>query len=76
MVKAAGKLEKMECRAILAECGHFAYFQKEIAARMKVAVFMSSLLHVPWAQSFGEPSYILRIRLSCTAIITDMFSRM
>ena len=29
--RAAKKLEKMGCRAIAAECGYFAYFQKDIA---------------------------------------------
>jgi hypothetical protein len=48
--RAAKSLEKMGCRAIAAECGYFAYFQKEIAAYVDVPVFMSSLLQVPWAQ--------------------------
>lgn len=48
--RAAKKLEAMGCRAIAAECGYFAYFQKEIARHVAVPVFMSSLLQVPWAQ--------------------------
>jgi hypothetical protein len=40
----------MGCRAIAAECGYFAYFQREIADCVNVPVFMSSLLQVPWAQ--------------------------
>jgi len=48
--RAAKKLEKMGCRAIAAECGYFAYFQKDIAGYVDVPVFMSSLLQVPWAQ--------------------------
>ena len=42
--RAAKKLEKMGCRAIAAECGYFAYFQKEIAGYVDVPVFMSRLL--------------------------------
>jgi hypothetical protein len=53
--RAAKKLEKMGCRAIAAECGYFAYFQKEIAAHLDVPVFMSSLLQVPWAQQLVGP---------------------
>lgn len=48
---AARKLERMGCRAIAAECGYFAWFQKEIAAAVKVPVFASSLLQVPLAQT-------------------------
>jgi len=53
--KAAKKLEKMGCRAIAAECGYFAYFQKEIARTVDIPVFMSSLLQVPWAQNLIGP---------------------
>ncbi len=48
--RAAKNLEKMGCRAIAAECGYFAYFQKDIAGYVNIPVFMSSLLQVPWAQ--------------------------
>ena len=37
--RAAKKLEKMGCRAIAAECGYFAYFQKEIAGCVDIPVF-------------------------------------
>lgn len=47
---AAKKLERMGCRAIAAECGYFAYFQKEVAGQVDVPVFMSSLLQVPIMQ--------------------------
>ncbi len=50
ILKAAKKLESMGCRAIAAECGYFAYFQKEVAEVVDVPVFMSSLLQVPLAQ--------------------------
>ena len=48
--RAANKLERMGCRAIAAECGYFAYFQRDIAGSVDVPVFMSSLLQVPLAQ--------------------------
>lgn len=50
VLAAARKLERMGCRAIAAECGYFAWFQKEIANAVNVPVFASSLLQVPMAQ--------------------------
>ena len=50
ITRAARKLENMGCRAIAAECGYFAYFQKDIAGAVDVPVFMSSLLQVPFIQ--------------------------
>lgn len=50
ILAAASRLERMGCRAIAAECGYFAYFQKEVAGSVSVPVFMSSLLQVPLAQ--------------------------
>jgi len=59
--RAAKKLENMGCRAIAAECGYFAYFQKEIAGYVDVPVFMSSLLQVPWAQQLIGPDKVVGI---------------
>lgn len=64
ILRAALKLQKMGCRAIAAECGYFAYFQKEVAARLDVPVFMSSLLQVPWAQSIINPDHVVGILMS------------
>lgn len=50
IIAAAKNLEQMGCRAIAAECGYFAYFQKDVAKAVDVPVFMSSLLQVPFAQ--------------------------
>jgi len=59
--RAAKKLEQMGCRAIAAECGYFAIFQKEIAGHVDVPVFMSSLLQVPWAQQLVGPAKVVGI---------------
>jgi len=59
--QAAIKLEKMGCRAIAAECGYFAYFQKDIAGYVGVPVFMSSLLQVPLAQQLIGPDRVVGI---------------
>lgn len=50
ILEAAERLERVGCRAIAAECGYFAYFQREVAAHVDVPVFMSSLLQVPLIQ--------------------------
>jgi hypothetical protein len=55
ILRAAKKLERMGCRAIAAECGYFAYFQKEVAGYVDVPVFMSSLLQVPFIQNVIGP---------------------
>ncbi|MFC2046602.1 aspartate/glutamate racemase family protein [Chloroflexota bacterium] len=59
--QAAKHLEEMGCRAIAAECGYFAYFQKAIAAHVEVPVFMSSLLQVAWAQHLIGPDQVVGI---------------
>lgn len=50
ILEAAERLERMGVRAIAAECGYFAYFQREVAAHVNIPVFMSSLLQVPLMQ--------------------------
>lgn len=80
--RAAKKLEQMGCRAIAAECGYFAYFQKDIAGYVDVPVFMSSLLQVPLAQQLIGPNkvvglfvaerrYITPAHLEAVAILPD-----
>jgi len=56
ILKTAKKLEIMGCRAITAECGYFAYFQKAVAGSVNVPVFMSSLLQVPFIQRVIGPN--------------------
>jgi len=52
IVTAARELQdRYGCRAIAAECGFFAYFQKHVAEALDVPVFMSSLLQINWIQS-------------------------
>jgi hypothetical protein len=60
ILAAAKRLERMGCRAISAECGYFAYFQREVAGAVGVPVFMSSLLQVPMAQqSIGLDNVVI-----------------
>ncbi len=73
--RAAKKLEKMGCRAIAAECGYFAYFQKDIAGHVDVPVFMSSLLQVPLAQQLIGPDKIVGVLVSEKAYMTEVHLR-
>ncbi len=69
--RAAKNLENMGCRAIAAECGYFAYFQKEIAGYVDIPVFMSSLLQVPWAQQMIGPDKVVGLLAALKQYLTD-----
>lgn len=47
IVDAAKELVADGARAIIGACGYFAHFQKQVAAAVKVPVFMSSLCQIP-----------------------------
>jgi hypothetical protein len=69
--RAAKQLEKMGCRAIAAECGYFAYFQKAIAGYVNVPVYMSSLLQVPLAQQLIGPDRVVGILVARKQLMTQ-----
>jgi hypothetical protein len=69
--RAAKKLEAMGCRAIGAECGYFAYFQREIADCVSVPVFMSSLLQVPWAQQVIGPDQVVGVLVARSQFMAE-----
>jgi hypothetical protein len=71
ILRAAQKLEQMGCRAIAAECGYFAYFQRDVAANVEVPVFMSSLLQVPFAQQLIGPDQVVGILVARKAQLRD-----
>lgn len=71
IIKAAQKLEKLGCRAIIGECGYFAYFQREVSASVKVPVFMSSLLQVPLAQQVIGSNQVVGILMANATYLTD-----
>ena len=70
--RAARKLERMGCRAIAAECGYFAYFQKEVAGYVDVPVFMSSLLQVPFIQQIIGPEKAVGIVCAQRRFLSDV----
>jgi len=61
----------MGCRAIAAECGYFAYFQREVAAAVRIPVFMSSLLQVPFAQQLVGPDRVVGILMANASYLTE-----
>jgi hypothetical protein len=61
----------MGCRAIAAECGYFAYFQKDVAGHVDVPVFMSSLLQVPFIQQVIGPEKTVGIVCAQKRFLTD-----
>jgi len=69
--RAAKKLERMGCRAIAAECGYFAYFQREIAGYVNVPVFMSSLIQVPLAQQIVGSNRVVGILAALKKQLTE-----
>jgi hypothetical protein len=69
--RAAVKLESLGCRAIVAECGYFSYFQREIADAVNIPVFLSSLLQVPLAQQIIGQQDVVGILLSSKSAILD-----
>ena len=71
ILRAAEKLERMGCRAIAAECGYFAYFQKDVAGHVDVPVFMSSLLQVPFIQQVIGPEKTVGIVCAQKRFLTD-----
>ena len=51
VIASAKRLERLGCKAIVAECGFFFHYQKEIVKHVNIPVFMSSLLQLPFIQN-------------------------
>ena len=75
ILAAAQRLQRMGCRAIAAECGYFAYFQREVAAAVNVPVFMSSLLQVPMVQQVVGAGNLIGIVCGTRCNLTDAHLR-
>jgi hypothetical protein len=71
VICAAKNLEEMGVRAIAAECGYFAYFQKEVAAAVKIPVFMSSLLQIPLACQLIGLDQVVGVLMAHTQYLTE-----
>lgn len=75
ILEAAERLERMGVRAITAECGYFAYFQREVAAHVGIPVLMSSLLQVPFAQQVVGAGHRIGIVCARRAQLTETHLR-
>lgn len=71
ILQAAKNLERLGCRAIAAECGYFAYFQKAVASAVDIPVFMSSLLQVPLAQQLISKQKTVGILVALQEYLTN-----
>ena len=71
ILKTAKKIESMGCKALAAECGYFAYFQKDVAGYVDIPVFMSSLLQVPFIQQTIGPKKSVGILCAKKGVMTD-----
>jgi hypothetical protein len=71
ILRAAKKLERMGCRAIAAECGYYAYFQKEVAGSVDVPVFLSSLIQVPLAQQVVGAGKVVGVLVALKKQLTE-----
>jgi hypothetical protein len=72
VICAAQNLEAMGVRAIAAECGYFAYFQREVAAAVHVPVFMSSLLQIPLALQVVGPDQVVGVLMAHECYLTGV----
>jgi len=48
VIKAAKWLEEHGCKCITSSCGYFGLFQEKVVDAMKVPVYISSLVQIPW----------------------------
>jgi len=75
VVRAAKKLERMGCRAIVGECGWLAYFQQDVTEQVDVPVFMSALLQVPMVQRTISADKVVGILTSEARGLTEAMLR-
>ena len=71
ILESAMRLQDMGCRAIAAECGYFAFFQREVAAQLDIPVFMSSLLQVPLMQITAGLDHKVGLLCALKNLLTD-----
>lgn len=48
LIKTAKQLEVEGCRAICGACGYFGHFQRRVADKIDIPVYLSSVVQVPW----------------------------
>ena len=70
-VNAGMELAKEGVRAITGDCGYMVVFQKELARRLPVPVFMSSLLQVPFISRMLKPEQEVGVIVANSRALTD-----
>src|SRR5262245_57052576 len=55
IIEAAQELERFGVRGISSDCGFLVQYQQAVASAVKVPVFMSSLLQIPFLSMMFEP---------------------
>lgn len=55
IIQAGHEFEQEGIRAMVGACGYFANYQREVAAELKIPVFLSSLLQVPMVHRALKP---------------------
>jgi len=74
-VEAAKELQAEGVKAITTNCGFLALFQKQLAAKLEVPVFTSSLLMVPMIASMLGPDKKLGIMtVNASALVEDHYN--
>jgi len=73
-IDAAKELQDEGVKAITGACGFMALFQNQVAAKLEVPVFLSSLLQVPFInQMLGSQKGIGVISADASALTPDLF---
>jgi len=70
VVQSAQALVRDGARAITAECGYLALYQREVAAAVSVPVFLSSLLQVPWVERMLGPHLAVGVCVARAEFLT------
>ena len=74
-VEAALELESEGVRAVTGACGFMALFQEEVAAALRIPVFLSSLLQVPFIRRILNPSLRIGIITANASCLTEKHFR-
>ena len=71
IIRGAKQLETDGCRAIMADCGYFGNYQKQIAASVDIPVYMSSVIQATWIAIALKPDQKIGIICANKDGITD-----
>lgn len=76
VLEAGKELVKEGIRAVTADCGFMAFFQKELANQLELPVFLSSLLQVPFiSRMLGDGEKVGIITANSQALDTSLLEK-